>query len=174
MKPVLLLVDDDEEIRSQMRWALLQDFDVHMAEDRQTAIEAFQKHRPHAVVLDLGLPPSPGDTSEGMATLGELLSLDAKVKVIVATGQGERANAVNAIGAGAYDFLSKPIDFDALLTILNRAVYVAELERENRSMQAQLDTVDGFEGMLGSSGPMQSVFSLIRKVAPSEAPVLIR
>ncbi len=173
MKPVLLLVDDDEEIRSQMRWALLQDFDVHMAEDRQTAIETFQKHRPHAVVLDLGLPPSPGDTSEGMATLGELLSLDAKVKVIVATGQGERANAVNAIGAGAYDFLSKPIDFDALLTILNRAVYVAELERENRSMQAQLDTVDGFEGMLGSSGPMQSVFSLIRKVAPSEAPVLV-
>ncbi|MFM1945156.1 MAG: PEP-CTERM-box response regulator transcription factor [Verrucomicrobiota bacterium] len=156
MKPVLLLVDDDEEIRSQMRWALMQDFEVHMAEDRQTAIEAFKKHSPHAVVLDLGLPPSPGDTSEGMATLGDLLALDAKAKIIVATGQGERANAVGAIAAGAYDFLSKPVDFDSLLTILNRAVYVAGLERENRSMQAQL-----------------WVFSLIRKVAPSEAPVLV-
>jgi len=156
-----------------MKWAVLEDFEVVMAEDRASAVEAFRQHQPHIVILDLGLPPNPGNTTEGMDVLADLMAIDAKAKVIIITGQGERTNALEAVAAGAYDFLSKPVDLEALHVILQRAVYVAELERENRSMQSQLDGADGFEGLLGSSTTMQAVFSSVRKVAPSEAPVLI-
>src|SRR5437868_1541068 len=112
MKPKLLIVDDDEDIRSQMKWALGEDYEVILAEDRLSALEAFRTQRPAVVLLDLGLPPHPGGPQEGMATLSALMGLDSLVKVIIITGQGERANALQAIGAGAYDFLNKPVDMD--------------------------------------------------------------
>jgi two-component system NtrC family response regulator len=91
---------------------------------------------------------------------------------MVITGQGDKENALQAIGAGAYDFLSKPIDTDELKVILKRAGYVAGLERDYRAAQQKLSG-DTFEGMLGSSPQMQDVFKSIRKVATTDAPVLI-
>ena len=172
MKPKVLIVDDDEEIRSQMKWALLQDYDVLLAEDRPSAIAAFRESRPMVVVLDLGLPPSPGTPEEGMAALAELLNLDTLTKVVIATGQAEKENALRAIGQGAYDFMCKPIQMEELKAILNRGFHVAQLEREYREMRQRWST-DTFEGMLGSSLPMQEVFTTIRKVATTDAPVLI-
>jgi len=172
MKPKVLIVDDDEEIRSQMKWALLQDYDVLLAEDRPSAIAAFRESRPMVVVLDLGLPPSPGAPEEGMAALAELLTLDNLTKVVIATGQAEKDNALRAVGQGAYDFMCKPVQMEELKAILNRGFHVAQLEREYREMRQHLST-DTFEGMLGSSPPMQEVFTAIRKVATTDAPVLI-
>jgi two-component system, NtrC family, response regulator len=173
MNPVLLIVDDDEEIRSQMRWALMQDYEVVMAEDRSSAVDAARDRQPPVVLLDLGLPPNPGNPGEGMAALSEIVAAVPLVKVIIVSGQGERANALEAVSAGAYDFLAKPVEMADLKIIIRRAFYVAQLEAENRAMQRQLQPVEGFEGMLGNSPRMQEVFSAIRKVAPSEAPVLI-
>ncbi len=172
MKPKVLIVDDDEEIRSQMKWALLQDYDVLLAEDRPSAIAAFRESRPMVVVLDLGLPPSPGTPEEGIAALAELLTLDTLTKVVIATGQAEKDNALRAIGQGAYDFMCKPIQMEELKAILNRGFHVAQLEREYREMRQRWST-DTFEGMLGSSPPMQEVFTSIRKVATTDAPVMI-
>jgi two-component system, NtrC family, response regulator len=172
MKPALLLVDDDESIRSQMKWALADDYDVHTAEDRPQAVAAFTAHRTYVVLLDLGLPPHPGDPTEGLATLTELLALDANAKIIVVSGQNEKANALKAIGDGAYDFFAKPVEMDELKLILKRAFHIAELERENRALQQRLSG-DGFEGMLGSSPPMLEMFHIIRKVSTTDAPVLI-
>src|SRR5216117_3921534 len=172
MKPKVLIVDDDEEIRSQMKWALLQDYDVLLAEDRPSAIAAFRESRPMVVVLDLGLPPSPGTPEEGIAALAELLTLDTLTKVVIATGQAEKDNALSAIGQGAYDFMCKPIQMEELKAILNRGFHVAQLEREYREMRQRWST-DTFEGMLGTSTPMQDVFTSIRKVATTDAPVLI-
>jgi len=172
MKPKVLIVDDDEEIRSQMKWALLQDYDVLLAEDRPSAIAAFRESRPMVVVLDLGLPPSPGTPEEGIAALAELLTLDNLTKVVIATGQAEKDNALRAIGQGAYDFMCKPIQMEELKAILNRGFHVAQLEREYREMRQRWST-DTFEGMLGSSPPMQEVFTSIRKVATTDAPVMI-
>jgi two-component system, NtrC family, response regulator len=67
MKPKLLIVDDDEEIRTQMRWAIGQDYDVLLAGDRATALETFSSHRPAVTILDLGLPPRPNEPEEGFA-----------------------------------------------------------------------------------------------------------
>ena len=172
MNQKLLIVDDDEEIRSQMRWALAQEYDVSLAEDRSTAIEAFKNHHPRVVVLDLGLPPHAGDPQEGMATLSDILRFDNMTKVIIASGQSDKTNAMKAIAEGAYDFLAKPIEMDELKVILKRAYYVASLERENRDMHDRLNS-GSFQGMLGTSPQMQEVFNSIRKVGTTDVPVLI-
>ena len=172
MKPTLLIVDDDEEIRAQMRWALAQDYDVLLAEDRPRATTLFQSAHPSVVLLDLGLPPQPAKPDEGLAALSDLLALDRLAKIVIITGQGEKENALQAVGAGAFEFLCKPIDLDELKFLLKRCFHVAQLEREYRQMQ-QLLQGDSFEGMFGNSAPMQLVFDSIRKVATTEVPVLI-
>jgi two-component system NtrC family response regulator len=172
MKSKLLLVDDDEEIRSQMRWALAQEYDVIEAEDRASALQAFQRASPPVVLLDLGLPPSVGTPNEGLAVLSEMVGANRMTKVIIVTGQSDKANALRAIGQGAYDFLCKPVEMEELKIILRRAFHVALLEREYQEIQ-QRWSGDGFEGMLGTSPKMQEVFAAIRKVATTEVPVLI-
>src|SRR5882724_6800923 len=171
-KPRLLLVDDDEDIRSQMKWALAQDYEVVLAQDGPGAIEAFRQNRPLVTLLDLGLPPRPNDPEEGLAALAEIVALDHLAKIIVITGQAEKKNALRAIGQGAYDLLCKPVEMDELKVILKRAFHLAQLEREYGEMQQRLGG-DAFEGMIGGSSQIQQVFGAIRKVASSDAPVLI-
>jgi len=171
-KQKLLIVDDDENIRTQMKWALARDYAVVLAEDRQSAIEAVRKEHPSVVTLDLGLPPNPGNIEEGILALTGILEQDPLLKVIVITGQTERNNALQAIGQGAYDFLCKPVEVDDLRGILRRAFYVSQLERENRTLQQQ-STTELFEGMTGTSAQMQEVVATIRRVATTDVPVLI-
>jgi two-component system NtrC family response regulator len=123
-------------------------------------------------LLDLGLPPHPGSPDEGLATLSDLLALDRLAKVVIITGQGEKENALRAIGAGAYDFLSKPVEMDELKFLLKRCFHLVQLEKEYAEMQ-QLVSADSFEGMQGTSAQMRPIFDVIRKVATSDAPVLI-
>jgi two-component system NtrC family response regulator len=170
--PKLLLVDDDEAICTQLKWALCQDYEILLAGDQASAVEIFRLQRPAVVVLDLGLPPSPNDPEEGLATLGRLRELDPFVKVIILSGQNEKETARRAVGAGAYDFLCKPLEVETLQLLLQRAYYLAELEREFRELQ-QGARIESFEGILGASPQMQGVFTFIRKVAPTSAPVLL-
>ena len=172
MKPKLLIVEDDEEIRTQMKWALAKEYEVLLAGDRESALELFRSGRPAVVLLDMGLPPHPGTPEEGLAALTELLAIDDAAKIVIVSGQGEKEVALKAIGAGAYDFLNKPVDVELLRILLKRCFHVALLEREYREMQQQRPT-DDFEGMLGTSRRMLSVFDSVRKVATTDAPVLI-
>jgi two-component system NtrC family response regulator len=168
----LLIIDDDEEIRTQMKWALSQEHEVILAEDRGGALKACVEHQPAVVLLDLGLPPRPAEPIEGLATLADILARDSLTKVIIISGQAERNNALQAIGAGAYDFLPKPIEVDVLKLLLKRAFHVASLEREFRQLQQQMQAA-AFEDMFGTSLKMQGVFASIRKVATTDVPVLI-
>jgi two-component system NtrC family response regulator len=169
----LLIVDDDEDIRTQMKWALCNDYELSMASDRTSALAAFSADRPIVTLLDLGLPPRPNEPEEGLAVLSAILASDPLAKVIVVSGQGEKQNALRAVGAGAYDFLCKPVDMDELKLVLQRCVYLAELEQEYRAMQQRSSPTDVFEGILGASPQMLAVFDFIRKVAGTNAPVLI-
>src|SRR5688572_13469573 len=144
----LLIVEDDEDIRSQMKWALAEIYEVQIAGDRRSALDTVRTHQPEVIVLDLGLPPSPGEPTEGLAILSEVLRFAPATKVIIASGQSDRSNALKAIGDGAYDFLAKPIDIEELKIILKRAFYLAQIEREKRELENRL-TAAGFEGMLG-------------------------
>jgi two-component system, NtrC family, response regulator len=172
MKPKVLIVDDDEAIRTQMKWALSQDYEIHFAEDRKGALETYEANSPAVTLLDLGLPPRPNQSDEGLATLSDLLAVDSAAKVIVISGQGEKQNALEAVGAGAYDFLCKPVEMEELKLLLHRCIQVVKLEKEYRELQ-QSQRPDVFEDMLATSPQMQAAFGVIRKVAGTDAPVLL-
>jgi len=168
----LLIVDDDEDLRTQMKWALAKDYDVLLAEDRKSAMTVMRREQPAVVTLDLGLPPLPAGVEEGFAALDDILSEFGLTKVIIITGRGEKEHALRAVEKGAYDFFYKPIQIDELKVVLRRAFHLSRLEREQRALRARL-SVDAFEGMLGTCQKMQDVFSVIRKVATTDAPILI-
>jgi two-component system NtrC family response regulator len=172
MKPKILIVDDDEAIRTQMKWALSDDYEVHFAEDRKAADEAFEADSPTVTLLDLGLPPRPNECDEGLAVLSDILAIDNTAKVIIISGQSEKQNAIEAVGAGAYDFLCKPVEMEELRLLLRRCIQVVELEKEYHRLQ-QSRRAAVFEDMLGTSPQMQAVFGFIRKVAATNAPVLL-
>ena len=172
MKPKILIVDDDEAIRTQMKWALSEHYEVHFAEDRKAAGEGFEVNSPAVTLLDLGLPPRPNECEEGLAVLSDILAIDNTAKVIIISGQGEKQNAIEAVGAGAYDFLCKPVEMEELRLLIRRCIHVVELEKEYHKLQ-QSQRSDVFEDMLGTSPQMQAVFDLIRKVAATNAPVLL-
>ena len=172
-KPKLLIIDDDEDLRTQMKWSLTEGYDVYLAEDRQNAIAIINKEQPAVVTLDLGLPPNPAGVEEGFIILDYILDHYSHTKVIVITGRGEKEHALRAVGKGAYDFFYKPIEIDELKVVLRRAFHVSQLEHEQREMKQRLSG-DHFEGMIGTSSKMQDVYSAIRKVATTDAPILIR
>jgi two-component system NtrC family response regulator len=171
-KPGLLIVDDQEEIREQLRWALEDTYAVHLAGNPREALAAMKRDRPPLVTLDLGLPPRPDQSVEGLALLDALLAVDRLTKVIVLTGNSDRATALQAIQLGAYDFMPKPVHLETLKLILGRAAYVAQLEHDNRRLQQQA-MQDGFQGLIGASRPMQQLFETVRRVAGSDLAVLI-
>jgi len=172
-KQKLLIIDDDEDLRTQMKWALTGDYDIYLAEDRPSAIALINKEQPPVITLDLGLPPNPAGVEEGFAVLDHILDEYGHTKVIIITGRSEKEHALRAVGKGAYDYFYKPIELDELKVVLKRAFHVSQLEQEQRDLRHRLSG-DTFEGMIGTSSKMQDVFSAIRKVATTDAPVLIR
>jgi len=171
-KPELLIVDDDSDLRTQMRLALADDYEIREAQDRPSAIACLEQYRPPLITLDLGLPPTPNDVGEGFALLREIVSRQPGVKIIVVTGQDTRRHALSAIAQSAYDFFPKPIALEELRVVLKRALHVYRLEREHQELQRRLD-VESFEGLLGSSAAVEEVFSAVRRVATTDAPVLL-
>ncbi|MCC7202283.1 MAG: PEP-CTERM-box response regulator transcription factor [Nitrospirae bacterium] len=171
-KRVILIVDDDESIRSQMRWALLKDYEIYEAGDHASALELVRKAHPVVVILDLGLPPRPREAEEGLKTLREILSFNDRIKVIIVSGNTERANALKAIELGAFDFFTKPPVIDEVRVVITRALRMAELELENQTLQRRVYT-EGLDGMLGNSASMNQVYEAIRKVATVDVPVVI-
>ena len=144
-RPCLLIVEDDEGLQRQLRWAY-DDYDVVTASDRKSAIDALRLHEPAVVTLDLGLPPDPDGTSEGFATLSEILALKPDTKVIIASGHGARESALRAIAGGAYDFYQKPVDIDALGLIVARAFHLHAIERENERLAQSGTTTKALGG----------------------------
>ncbi len=171
-KKKLLIIEDDEDLRIQMKWALAQDYEVLLADDKKSAIAVLRREHPAVITLDLGLPPLPVGVEEGFAVLEDILTEDGQAKVIIITGRGERENAIRAVEKGAYDFFYKPIQLDELNVILRRAFHLYELEQEQRALQQQF-AGETFQGMLGTSRKMQEVFSAIRKVSTTDVPILV-
>lgn len=171
-KPTLLLVDDDAEIRDQMKWALTPHYEVLEAMDRASALLLIKQARPPLVLLDLGLPPDTDGASEGLAILREALQLSPASQIIVITGNSDRANAIAAIQLGAYDFIEKPVQLHVLTVVLQRAAYLASLEAGS-NQAVRVDEASQFEGMIGQCPAMQAVWNMVRRVGPTDVPVLI-
>ena len=167
----LLVVDDDPGIRKQLKWCL-SDYSVNACESREEAIDALRRQPAELVLLDLGLPPDPGGVSEGFATLETILELTPDAKVIVITGNDERAHALRAVAMGAYDFYQKPIDPDALLIVVDRALRLRALELENQRLGAEL-VRSPMDGIVAVSDEMCRVLSTIERVASSDVSTLL-
>lgn len=169
----LLIVEDNNDVVTQLKWGLSKDYSILTAGDRSTAISLIRKEKPGVVALDLGLPPDPDGTEEGFTCLKDILEEAPNIKIIVITGNNERESAHRAVNMGAYDFYQKPIEMPELKIILKRAFYLYRIEQENRKLQDVLKRGDSFEGMIGNCPKMQEVFITIKKVAASEATILI-
>ena len=172
LKPTLLVVDDDEDLRTQMKWALADDYEVALAGDRAEALQRLRELRPAVVTLDLGLPPKAAGVEEGFASLRAIHEAEPGTKVIVITGRDEREHALTAVANGAYDYFQKPVEVDELKVVLRRAFQLHLLERENRDLQRRLGG-QGMEDLIGTGEKMQQVQSTVRKLAPTEAAVLL-
>lgn len=127
----VLLVEDDPALRLMLRSVLeLNDFAVSEADSKVTAEAVLAKESEIAVIiLDLGLPPSPHSTSEGLAVIKSVSDKMYPAKIVVLTGQDEESSALAAIKAGAFDFLSKPSKSDAILSSVKRAKLFYDKER---------------------------------------------
>ncbi len=167
----LLVVEDDPGLQSQLRWCF-EDYEVFVAEDRESALAQLRRHEPPVVLQDLGLPPDPEGVSEGLATLEEMLALAPATKVIVVTGHGDQENAVKSVGLGAYDFYQKPVETEALQLIVNRAYQIFELEQENQRLLRNQST-SPLDGIVAASDKMLQVCRIIEKVAPTNATSLL-
>ena len=168
----LLIIEDDEDIRTQLTYALQDEYDVSVAGDRTRAAAAVQEAPPEIVTLDLGLPPTPDTAEEGLRALEDILAVAPEAKVIIITGNGDRANAVAAVERGAFDYHLKPVNLDDLKVVLRRASYLRQLERESEEQARQREDSIRFTDILGSTPKMREIFGVIQRVAKTDATVL--
>ena len=170
-KANLLVVEDDPGLQKQMRWGF-DNYEVVLANDCESAVAQMRRFEPAVMTLDLGLPPDPDGVSQGFETLKKALELFPDTKIIVITGNQERAHAVQAIGMGAYDFYQKPFDPDVLGLIIDRAFRLHQLQLENRKLRERAAALPS-HGIITHDPAMQRLTRTVEKLAPSNATVLL-
>jgi len=167
----LLIVEDDPALQTQMKWAL-DAYDVAVASNGEEAMAQMRRLEPAVVTLDLGLPPTPDEPTSGFQALQDILTQAPDTKVIVLTGQNDRANALQAVARGAYDFLAKPFDLEVLALTIERAFRLHELHEENKRLQVgRMATSLG--GIITQDPELMRLCRMVEKVAPTGATLLI-
>ncbi len=167
----LLIVEDDPALQKQLRWSF-DKFETLVAGDAESAIAQIRRHEPPVITMDLGLPPDPDSTSEGFRLLEQILSIAPETKVIVLTGQNDQANALRAVGLGAYDFFAKPFEPELLNLTIERAFRLHDLQQENRRLSVMRQP-DVMSGLITRDPEMLRNCRVIEKVAASNATVLL-
>jgi len=170
-RPQVLIVEDDLALQKQIKWSLDR-FECVTAHDRESALAQYNRAAAPVVTMDLGLPPDADSVSEGFALLDALLDIDPAIKVIVLSGQSDRANACRAVELGAYDFLAKPLEADLLNMTVERALRVYELQAENARLRT-LAPSEALAGLITRDPQMLRVCRTIEKVASSNATVML-
>jgi len=168
-KPVLLLVDDDLIIAESLSLALEEDYQVTIAESRAQAKLLLQKmtEAPSLALVDLGLPPTQHLPDEGFALIDELLAFNYNIKILVLSGQSEKANIQHALTLGAVDFVPKPCDVKLLQARLNHQMMMLDAEL-TEDEQSQSDS-----SLLGESSAITTLHQLIEQFSDTPFPVLI-
>ena len=168
MKPVLLIVDDEKSTRSVLCAALEDDYEVYPAANGKAARAILETEPVDLLLTDLRL----GGES-GMDLIDHAVSLPQPPLCIMMTAYGSADVAAEAKRHGAYYFLTKPLNLDEVELLLKRATQTRRLESENRELTTRLEPTGGLDRMLGDSPQMQDIFNRIRRVAPTQATVLI-
>lgn len=165
----ILIVDDEPAfVRLCSDWLSELGHSVESATDPQEALIRFKDGSFDIVLLDLALPPS-FQPQEGLDLIGEF----ASIPVIVLTGHGDRDLALKAVGLGAWDFLTKPVDPDILKIVIGRALEKHLLEIELRTLRESASAAGDDIGIAGGSRSTQELRELIKRIAPSDINVLV-
>ncbi len=168
MKPVLLIVDDEKSTRTALCAALEDDYEVYPAANGKAARAILETEPVDLLLTDLRL----GGES-GMDIIDHAVALPRPPLCIMMTAYGSADVAAEAKRHGAYYFLNKPLNLDEVELLLKRANHTRQLEKENEELTTRLEPAGGLDRMLGDSPQMQDIFNRIRRIAPTQATVLI-
>jgi two-component system, NtrC family, response regulator AtoC len=168
-KPRILIVDDDRNTRDGLQRALRRGYEVMLAESGDRALQILHATEVDIMVSDVRMPGM-----DGVTLLQRARAHHPDLVSILLTAYGNVEVAVEAMKAGAYDFLMKPVNLDHLDLLLRRALRSRDVESENRKLREELDQKFGLESIIGASPAMQDLFDVIRQASPSQATVLIQ
>ena len=169
-KPSVLVVEDEKVMRTILR-SLLEDagYDVFTSDSAENALQVFSEHGIAVTLTDIKM-----SGSDGLELLGQIKSIDPEAIVIIMTAFSSVESAVAALRKGAYDYVTKPFVNEDLLQTIKNAVMQRQLFQENRFLRRELRQKYDFSKMIGKSDPLQKVFDLVNKVAPTNVSVLIQ
>ncbi len=169
MKPRILVVDDESSHRQMIEAVLsAEGYEISQADDGQTAIVAVEDRFYDLVIMDIRMPKI-----SGIEALKKIKAISPGIPIIIMTAYASVGTAVEALKAGAYDYLIKPLDIEELKILVAKALRFRQLEQENVYLKERLNDRFDFSKILGRSPAMNSLFETMALVAPSEATVLI-
>ena len=167
-KPSILIVDDERGTRDVLNRFLRMKYDVTTAEDGIMGQNLLKRNPYDLVLTDIRMPGA-----DGMTVLETALAKENPPPVIIFTAYGSIETAVEAMKKGAFDFMEKPLNFDRLELLMERALESGRIKEENRELKKQLNSRFGVSNIIGSSAALQNILDNIRQVAPSRATVTI-
>ena len=169
MKAKILVIDDDSSLRRVLEYNLQEEgYEVLAASSGEDGLFLFGQFQPNLVITDMKMPGM-----DGLMVLKSVKERAAETLVIIITAFGTIDVAVEAMKAGAYDYITKPFNRDALKLTVKKALLFSGLAEENKRLKNELSDKADFRTIIGSSKEMEKVFDVIRKVADTEAAVLI-
>jgi len=167
-RPVVLAIDDEPGVRESLRLILGDEFEVLEAADGAAALAILGARRVDVALLDVRMPGEPGSR-----VLPQILAIDEAIPVILITADPHLRTAVDAMKAGAYDYLAKPFDVDEILGLVRQAAQQRGMERELHYLRAELDQAHGFDQLVGRHPRMVRLYEVIAQVSQTHATVMI-
>jgi len=161
----ILIVDDEHGVRQSFKMVLQERYRLYFAENGAAALEIFKQKHVDLVLLDILLPDL-----DGLVLLKKFREIEPATEIIMVSALKEIASAVRAMKLGAFDYLTKPFEVDALLAVVKRALERRKLQKEIVYLRDELERYQPFEAMVGQSAQMKSVFNLISRVARAQGP----
>jgi DNA-binding NtrC family response regulator len=168
-RPRVLIVDDDKNTRDGLQRALRRRCDVLTAESGDRALALLGTEEVDILLSDVRMPGM-----DGLTLLQRARARHPELVSILLTAYGNVELAVEAMKAGAYDFLMKPVNLDHLDMLLQRALRSRDIEAENQQLREQLNDKFGLENLIGNAPVMQVMFDMIRQASPTQATVLVQ
>ncbi len=167
-RPSVLLVDDERGTREVLAKFMALDYRVTLAEDGEVGLNLLKNNDYDMVLTDIRMP-----RADGFAILNAVLSKPEPPPCIMFTAYGSIESAVDAMRKGAYDFVTKPVNFDQLEIVMKKALESSKIKRENAELKRRLDDKFGMGAIVGTSDAVRNILDTIRQVAPSRTTILI-
>ncbi|MEA2013252.1 MAG: sigma-54 dependent transcriptional regulator [Verrucomicrobiota bacterium] len=168
MKNTILIVDDEKNTREGLQKALCGEYEITLAENADKALDILQENSFDVILTDLKMPGL-----DGMSFTKQVSADSPETIIVLMTAYGSIEVAVNAMKAGAYDYLTKPVNLDNLEMVIDRGLDSRKLSKENELLKDELGKKFGIENFIGQSRELKNVFEIIHQVADAKTTVLI-